>query len=166
MLWSHFGSMVAPWMVGLRDPGFLWVSGCLWLDSQVSTKGLALSELLPQLSTQASLCHMDSPVSKKGWTHTPACLSGGSLFSGQIAACSHRTAGAVSLGLLPLCPIWSKLAKGWSTDGAGRGRGGMDVHANAEHDNIDLISFENKGNTARVQFLHTVHSRHISPILK
>lgn len=30
--------------------------------------------------------------------------------------------------------------------------------------NIDQISFENKGNIARVEFLHTIHSRHIATI--
>lgn len=45
-------------------------------------------------------------------------------------------------------------------------REGVDAHAIIEGDNIDLISFENKGNTAKVEFLHTIHSRHISTVFR
>lgn len=72
----------------------------------------------------------------------------------------------MSLGLLTLCQIWSKLAKGLSSDGVEGWREGTDAHGNTQHDNIDLISFENKGNTEKVEFLHTIHSRGISTILR
>lgn len=72
----------------------------------------------------------------------------------------------VSSGLVPLCQIWSELAKGLGSDGAGVWGEGVDAHAITKHDNIDLISFENKGNTAGVEFLHTIHSRYISTVFR
>lgn len=99
-----FGSRVAPWPVGLKEPGFLWTGGHFWLDSQVSTKGKPLS----QLSTlNLPLSHAFSML-KKGWKHTSAFLSGGSPFLGEE---------------LPLCQIWSELAKDLSSDGVELGCG-------------------------------------------
>lgn len=129
---------MAPWPGRLREPGVLRSSGCLWLDSQVSTKGLAQSEPLgtPSLPLPRGFSSVEG-------LNAHACLC-----------------------FRPLCQIWSKLAKGLSSDGAGEWREDADVHANTKRDKTDLISFENKGNPARVEFLHTIHSRHISTILR
>jgi len=113
-----FGSRVAPWLVGRRELGFLWTSPCLWSDSQVSTKGLAPSEPLPQLGTP-SIPLLPGFSSVEEGLNAQVCLSFRWISLLWAAACFHRTAGACVLGPMPLCQIWSEPAKGLSSDGAG-----------------------------------------------
>lgn len=157
-----FGSRVAPWPAGLKELGFPWTGWHLWLDSQVS---LRWSKPLSQLSTPSLPLSHGFSMLKKGWPHTPAFLSGGSPFFGQLPSFTELQELASS-GLLPLCRIWSELAKGLGSDGAEVWREGVDAQAITKCNNIGLISFENKGNTAWVEFLHTTHSRHISAVFR
>lgn len=128
----------------------------------MSTKRLAPSKPLSQLGTPTlPLPHIEEGLNAQD------CLSFRWLSLLWATACFHRTARACVFGLVAPQSTWVKTGCdlkfkfrwcwGW--------REVADAHANTEHEKIDLISFENKGNTAKVEFLHTVHSRHISRIL-
>lgn len=133
LLFGRF--LVASWSVGLQELGFYRLVGVS------GTEGLALSKPLSQLRFPWF------SMLKKGWTHTPAFLHVDLLSLGSCLPSQNCR----SLCLWAYCPsakFGQNQPKCWwflHSDGARVWREGVDAHAITKNDNIDLISFENKG---------------------